>query len=70
MLIDVQREELENRRRKRDGKNYDPKQYSLRDAQETEILNNHGHHFKVKVTNLDGKLEDTINNVKGHIIKF
>lgn len=62
------KEQIEARRKARDGEKYDPKEYELRDAQDEpnlKVLRK----FAVFVDNLDGQLEQTVNEIINHTLK-
>lgn len=59
ILIDVDRETLVQRRRNRDGVNYDEQEYEERDRQEQLILNQFGDKFSHVIRNDDGETEKT-----------
>lgn len=68
ICITSPKEQIERRRKARDGDSYNPKEYVLRDAQDEpnlEILRE----TAVFVDNLDNQLEQTIKEVVNHTLK-
>lgn len=57
IFITADEDTLRKRRRKRDGKNYKEEDYSIRDAQDKDILKKHGEHFKHFIVNEDKKFK-------------
>lgn len=67
---DLTAEKLLEMRKERDGKSFKPERYELRDIDEMDILNKYGHHFKIRVVNKIGKLDNTVESVSRIILDF
>jgi hypothetical protein len=68
ICISSPKDQIEGRRKARDEKKYNPKEYELRDAQDEpnlQILRESA----VLIDNLDGQLEQTIDEVVNHTLK-
>ena len=63
ILIEADQNELEVRKRQRDGLEFNANEYDKRTEQELATLRQYRHHFKHIITNSDGKLNVTIQNI-------
>jgi hypothetical protein len=63
------REEIVQRRMKRDGQNYDPNEYIARDNCEAPYLKIL-REYAVNIENLDGQLDKAIESASGAILRF
>lgn len=68
VFIDVDKETLEQRRKYRDGSDYNPSEYQERDRQEDEIIEKNRHLIKFQLSNPDGELEQTANKLINEIL--
>lgn len=63
VFITARKEDVEARRRSRDGSKYNPEDYKIRDEQDAEIVRKYGHLFKNTLENSEGELDKTVESV-------
>lgn len=63
VFITANKNDVDARRKLRDGKKYDPKDYKKRDEQDEEIMKSFGHLFENIIENKNGELGKTVEKI-------
>lgn len=63
IFIIANKRDVEKRRKLRDGKSYNAKDYTLRDSQDRIIMKKYGHLFNHIIENKDGLLSETVEKI-------